>query len=163
MSQPAAAVPPPSTPALRVARAVLEAIGQLPPEAAAAVDRVIRSIGTAPAQPIALDVPDAPSGAQFFAIAPPDDATAPVVVYRHLQPGEGEGWRVTTLMARDAYEQVREAERRGLLNDRDAREAVARATGVAIANMGTISATAELRGSGTLSAGHDTWPGDRGD
>jgi hypothetical protein len=85
------------------------------------------------------------------------------VVYRHLLPGEGEGWRVTVLMARDAYEQVREAERQGWLHDRDAREAVARATGVAIANMGTISASAELRGSGTLSAGQDARSGNQRD
>jgi hypothetical protein len=128
-------------PSVRVARAVIQAMDGLPSPWSAAVARTIRNIGKVRGQPIQLTVPDAPTGAKFLALAPEEDPSAPVVIYRPLsrREGQGPGWRVTALMDRDAYEEYKSAESQGLFKDPGTIRAVAEATDAVISSMGTIS------------------------
>jgi len=141
MSEPVSGQTPQPGSGLRVARAVIDALTQMAPAAAAAVEQTIRSIGEARGRQIPLTVPDAPAGAQFFALAPSGDLSAPAVIYRPLLADEGQGWRVTALMDRAAYEQVVAAQEYGLFKNPLVLGEISRATGVAITNMGTLAAT----------------------
>jgi hypothetical protein len=122
--------PPDGTPrlAVRVARTVIDEIGQLPPKEAKAVQAAIRSIGSTAGQPI--DIPGAPPGVTYLALAP-DLRSAPIVIYRPLLPDEEGDWLVTALIDPDTYEHQREAERRGWLDDPLFRAAI---TGAAAAD-----------------------------
>jgi hypothetical protein len=128
-------------PPVRIARAVLAAMDQLPTSQAATVARTIHLIAQKRGEPIWLPVPEASEGTKFLALVPDDDPSAPVVIYRRMlsQEPEGPGWRVVALMDRDAYDEYRTAERQGLFNDPAVREAAVAATNVTINNLGTIS------------------------
>lgn len=104
-----------------VAQAVLDRLEKLAdanPEQAAAVAQAILTIGQAKAVPIRIDPPKAPPGTKYMALAP-SDPDAPVIIYRQRNPkvDSGPGWLVTALLSRDEYQQYREAERTGLLDD----------------------------------------------
>lgn len=121
-----------------VARDVVDAINALPEPQADAVARAIGMIGELRGEPIELDVRRTP-WAQWMALVPPEDPGAPVVIYRRLPQGDGDGWRVAALMPRDDYDRYRAAEQRGFFEQPEVRIATAAATDVAVATMGTIS------------------------
>lgn len=115
------ASPLPTTPDVLVAQAVLdrlEALATTGPEQAAAVAQGIQSVGQAKAVPIRIELAGGPAGAKYMALAP-SDPDAPVIIYRQRIPGVdgGAGWLVTSLLPRDEYQQYRQAERTGLLDD----------------------------------------------
>jgi hypothetical protein len=99
-----------------VAKSVISQMQELPRPQAASVARAIQAIGHANSEPIRIEGAGIQPGASHFALAPDDD-TAPIVIYRTVQPGSGGRWRVTTLMSRDDYRGYRQAEQRGLLDD----------------------------------------------
>jgi hypothetical protein len=104
-----------------VAQAVLDRLEKLAdanPEQAAAVAEAILTVGEAKAVPIRIDLPNGPPGAKYMVLAP-SDPDAPVIIYRPRIPAVdgGPGWLVTALLPRDEYQQYREAERTGLLDD----------------------------------------------
>ena len=106
---------------IRVARTVLDEIKGLEPPEADAVRETIDSIGATEGEPV--DIPVAPPGTAYLALAPADQA-APVVIYRPMLPDENGDWLVTALMDRDDYEVQQEAQRHGLLRDPAVRTAV---------------------------------------
>jgi hypothetical protein len=91
-------------------------MNQMDPAEATSVARAIQSIGTGKGIPIRLAVPGVPFGTRHYAIVPDDDR-APVVTYRNMTVLEPGSWRVTSLMTRAAYDEYREAENSGILND----------------------------------------------
>jgi hypothetical protein len=119
-----------------VAQAVLdrlEALAATDPGQAASVAEAVQSVGRAKAVPIRIDLAGGPAGARYMALAP-SDPDAPVVIYRQRIPeaDDGAGWLVTSLVPRDEYQQYRQAERTGLLDDPIVR-GVMLAGGVALA------------------------------
>jgi hypothetical protein len=86
-------------------------------EKARAVDAAIMRIPSGDGDPVRIPVPGAPPDREYRAILPAS-RDAPVVIYRAMEPGEGdgEGWVVTTLIDRDEYEQYMRAERNGILD-----------------------------------------------
>ena len=134
---------------IRVARTVLGEIKGLEPPEADAVKETIDSIGTAEGVPV--DIPVAPPGTAYLALAPSDQA-APVVIYRPMLPDEGGDWLVTALMDRDDYEVQREAQRRGLLHDPAVRTAV---TAAATAISDAVNGRRRLQEAGTEELGRE--------
>lgn len=100
-----------------VARTVIDQMHELPPSQAATVARAIQAIGQVQGEPISINLTDLPPDTKHYALTPDDDQ-APIIIYRSIPPGERHAkWRVTTLMNRDDYNEYRQAERRGLLDD----------------------------------------------
>jgi hypothetical protein len=99
--------------AVRLSPPAIEAIRELPKSQATAVAEAIRRIG--PDQGTPLKIPPGKGGGQFLAIVP-DEADAPVVIYRKLTPDEGEGYLVTAIVEREEYEGYQRAEREGILD-----------------------------------------------
>ena len=111
----------PVTSDVLVAQAVLdrlEMLAEANPEQAATVAHAILTVGQAKAAPIRIDLPNGPSGSKYMALAP-SNPDAPVIIYRRRVPevDGGSGWLVTALLPREEYQQYREAERTGLLDD----------------------------------------------
>lgn len=111
----------PTASGVLVAQAVLDRLGTLAktdPEQAAVVAKAIQSVGQAKAVPIRIDLAGGPAGAKYMALAP-SDPDAPVIIFRERIPGVdgGAGWLVTSLLPRDEYQQYRQAESTGLLDD----------------------------------------------
>ncbi len=128
---------------IRVARTVLDEIKGLEPPEADAVRETIDSIRTTDGVPV--DIPVAPPGTAYLALAPADPA-APVVIYRPMLPDEGGDWLVTALMDREDYGVQREAQRNGLLRDPAVRTAV---TAAATAISDAVNGRRRLRGEPT--------------
>jgi hypothetical protein len=118
------------------------------PARARAVDDAIRRIPAGGGEPVRINVPDAPPGRKYFAIAP-NRGDAPVVIYRSLEPddGAGEGWLVTTLISQSEYRDYRQAEWRGIVDSPVVREVAARAAGT----VATIISAPLIRASGVVS------------
>lgn len=118
--------------------AELRKLRQGDPENARAVDEAIAHVRYGAGDPVRIDVPDAPATREYRAIVPLS-ATAPVVIYRKLEPADhasGYGL-VTTLLDRDEYTRYRHAEMSGLLDTPLVRDV---ATDVATSVTGTVSA-----------------------
>ena len=106
---------------IRVTRSVNVALRELrvaAPRAAREVDDLIKNIPDIPSEPVRI-VGSEPQQDREYQAAVPRSFEAPVIIYRPLQPGEGAqgDWLVTTLINRKEYEEYRQAEARGYLDN----------------------------------------------
>lgn len=110
----ASADSPPAS-GIRVTRPVMDELWKIAdPGEGAALRRYINSIPQAVGTPV--DIPGAPPGTQYLAIVP-EESELPVIVYRPALPDEQGEWLVTALLPRETYQQQKQAEKRGLLQN----------------------------------------------
>ncbi|HVB45232.1 MAG TPA: hypothetical protein VNF47_21360 [Streptosporangiaceae bacterium] len=100
---------------VRVTRAAMEELWKITnPAQGGTLRRLI--VGIPQAEGIPVDISGAPPGTQYLAIVS-DDPELPVIVYRPTLPDEEGEWLVTALLDRDTYQQQKQAEKRGLLQN----------------------------------------------
>jgi hypothetical protein len=116
---------------VRLAKAVIEALRELPPRLAAVVARAIQRIGAEPGVSLRIQAPGN-GGKPYMAMVPGDDA-APVVIYRELSPDEGGDYLVTGLGDREAYVAYESAEQQGFLDTPAGHALILLAVGAAVA------------------------------
>jgi hypothetical protein len=132
----------PPTSGIRVARPVIDELRRMTdPNVAAALRRYINSIPHSAGVPI--DIPDPPPGTQYLAIVP-EEQELPVIVYRPTLPDERGEWLITALLGRDTYEQQRQAEKRGLLQNDAVRAGIKAAAVAAVGAVIGILAARDL-------------------
>lgn len=113
----------PDSAGVRMTKAAVESLRKLERTEAEAVAKAIAAIGVADGKPVV----SASNGRQYFAMVP-DDTRAPVVMYRHAR----EGYLVTSLVNRDAYQTFETAEQPGFLQSGTFKAAVGAVAAAAI-------------------------------
>jgi hypothetical protein len=93
---------------IRVTRRAQEQINALDDAGARAVDWAIQGIGERTSEPIKL--PGAPPGTTYLALPARNATAGPVIIYRPLLPDEGDGWLILSLLSREEYRNIRQAE-----------------------------------------------------
>lgn len=94
----------PDSGGVRMTRIAVESLRKLERDEAESVAKAIAAIGQAQGKPVVAGE----NGTQYFAMVP-DDARAPVVMYREAK----DGYLVTSLVDRDAYKTFETAEQPG--------------------------------------------------
>jgi hypothetical protein len=96
----------PDSGGVRMTRIAVESLRKLERAEAESVAKAIAAIGQADGKPVVAGE----NGTQYYAMVP-DDARAPVVMYREAK----DGYLVTSLVDRDAYQTFETAEQPGFL------------------------------------------------
>jgi hypothetical protein len=102
----------------RAANAALRELRASAPQKAQLVDDLIKNIPNVRSEPVRIVGPESQQRRVYRAAIPPS-SEAPVVIYRSLEPDESPQaeWLVTALVDRTQYEDYRQAEMRGILDN----------------------------------------------
>jgi hypothetical protein len=92
---------------IRITQSALEQVRALDDADALVVDSAIGKLGEGTGEPIRL--PGAPAGTSYLALWARNRG-GPVIIYRPLLPGEGDGWLIVSLLSANEYRDMRRAE-----------------------------------------------------
>lgn len=93
---------------IRITQSALDQLNALGDEDARAVDEAIEAMDQGTREPVRL--PGAPPGTSYLALPTRRNLRGPVIIYRPLLPGEGDGWLIVSLLNAEEYRDLRRAE-----------------------------------------------------